>query len=253
VPTQFYTNFAHEFVVNGITAQAAMMVRPEVRRRMGLLNTMVTLKTATPEGMSAVESLKHGVTTGIMPANLTDDLITVIRNLDGIASYYYQKKIKQQLPTTDTFVLYGRAEQAPNPDSRITLSHDHRDALGIPSLKLNWAINDLDIHSLRQTSVVLGQEVAKLGIGRVRMADWLQDDKPQAANVVGGGHHHMGTTRMSSNPKTGVVDADCRVHGVNNLFVAGSSVFPTGGSANPTHAIVAMALRLGEFIKSTLV
>lgn len=253
VPTQFYTNFAHEFVANGITAQAAMMVRPEIRKRMGLLNTMVTLKTATPEGLSAIDSLKRGITTGIVPANLSDDLISVIRNLDGIVSYYYQKKIKQELPTTDTFVLYGRAEQAPNPDSRITLSPDHRDALGIPSVMLNWAINDLDIHSLRQTSVVLGQEAAKLGIGRVRMADWLQENTPQPANVVGGGHHHMGTTRMSSDPKTGVVDADCRVHGMTNLYVAGSSVFPTGGSANPTHTIVAMALRLGESIKSALV
>jgi choline dehydrogenase-like flavoprotein len=63
----------------------------------------------------------------------------------------------------------------------------------------------------------------------------------------------MGTTRMSSDPKTGVVNADCRVHGMTNFFVAGSSVFPTGGSANPTHTIVAMALRLGESIKSALV
>jgi choline dehydrogenase-like flavoprotein len=253
VPTEFYTNFAHEFVVDGITAQAGMILRPQVREKMGLLNTIVTMETATPEGMDAVNKIKRGVATGIMPANLTNDMITVIRNLDGIASYYYQKKIKQQLSTTDTFTLYGRAEQVPNPNSRITLSPERRDALGIPSIELNWAVTDLDIHSLHQTAVTIGQEAAKLGIGRVRVADWLLENNPQPADIVSGGHHHMGTTRMSGDPKAGVVDADCRVHDVNNLFIAGSSVFPTGGFANPTHTLVAMALRLGEAIRSALV
>jgi choline dehydrogenase-like flavoprotein len=253
VPTQFYTNFAHEFVVDGITSQAGLILRPEVRREKGLLNTIVTLETAQPAGLGAVNSLKHSITTGMMPASLTEDLLEVIRNLEEIASYYYQKKIRQQLPATDTFTLFARAEQAPNPDSRIILSPKLKDALGMPSLKLNWSITDLDVHSMRQTALVIGQEAARAGIGRVRLADWLQEGSAHPAGIVGGGHHHMGTTRMSSDPKTGVVDADCRVHGVNNLFIAGSSVFPTAGFANPTHTIVAMALRLGQTVRSVLV
>ena len=67
-----------------------------------------------------------------------------------------------------------------------------------------------------------------------------------------GGNHHLGTTRMASDPKAGVVDADCRVHGVANLYIAGSSVFPTGGCANPTLTIVALALRLADYIKARL-
>ena len=62
----------------------------------------------------------------------------------------------------------------------------------------------------------------------------------------------MGTTRMSADPAQGVVDADCRVHGMANLYVAGSSVFPTCGSANPTLTIVALALRLAAHLKGTL-
>jgi len=252
-PTQLYTNFAHEFVVDGVTAQAGMVLRPEVREKMKLLNTILTLEMDAPAGLTAVNNLKHSFTTGIRPASLTEDLITVIRNFDGIFSYYYQKKFKQQLPKTDTFTLYARAEQAPNPESRITLDPENRDALGIPSLKLHWALTELDLHSLRQTGTAIGQESARLGIGRLRIADWLQDPSPQPAGIVGGGHHHMGTTRMSGDPKTGVVDADCRVHGVNNLFIGGSSVFSTCGFANPTHTLVALALRLGETIKSALV
>ena len=72
------------------------------------------------------------------------------------------------------------------------------------------------------------------------------DDWPAGVSY---GYHHMGTTRMNANPKHGVVNADCRVHGIGNLYVAGSSVFPTSGSANPTLTIVALALRLADQIK----
>ena len=117
--------------------------------------------------------------------------------------------------------VYG--QQAPNPDSRVTLGEE-RDALGVPRLKMDWRLSDFDRHSADRTLRLLAQELGRIGLGRMKLAfkDWESDFYY--------GNHHMGTTRMSDDPRTGVVDADCRVHGVPNLYVAGSSVFTTSGS-----------------------
>jgi choline dehydrogenase-like flavoprotein len=80
----------------------------------------------------------------------------------------------------------------------------------------------------------------------------VDPDSSELPRDVAGGWHHMGTTRMSDDPKRGVVDADCRVHGLSNLFVAGSSVFPTAGSGTPTLTLVALALRLADTLRRSL-
>jgi choline dehydrogenase-like flavoprotein len=129
-------------------------------------------------------------------------------------------------------------EQAPERENRITLSEE-KDALGIPRSIYKWKWSDLDEKSSRRNMQIFAEEFARLGIGRM-------DPLPHAERVTWGGHHHLGTTRMSKDPKLGVVDADCRVHGLSNLFIAGSSVFPAGGFANPTLMILALALRLAD-------
>ena len=87
-----------------------------------------------------------------------------------------------------------------------------------------------------------------MGVGRAAMADWLQEDGDIWPDHQLGGNHHIGTTRMADHPSKGVVDADCKVFGLDNLFIAGSSVFTTSGCANPTLTIVALALRLANHI-----
>ena len=153
--------------------------------------------------------------------------------------------------------LLVRGEQAPDPDSRVLLS-DERDALGMPRVKLDWRLGELDVRSVEVLVRTLGQELERLGLGRVEPADWLSDpaggwrtDPLVSAHPIGG-YHHMGTTRMSADPRHGVVDARARVHGLPNLYVAGSSLFPTGGWANPTLTIVALALRAADDIDQTL-
>lgn len=150
-----------------------------------------------------------------------------------------------------------RAEQAPNPLSRVQLSTE-RDALGTPQADLNWQLNAQDTHTLQVLAEVLDTEFTRLGVGQVQRAAWLREIEPGVVSAwpvdpsVGnhpiGGYHHMGTTRMSSDPARGVVDANCRVHGYANLYVAGSSVFPTGGWANPTLTILALAHRLSDHL-----
>jgi choline dehydrogenase-like flavoprotein len=164
----------------------------------------------------------------------------------------------------DTFKLnrsnYGiyaviRAEQAPNRESRVTLSED-RDALGMQKLSLHWRLSEIDRRSAQGAMRALADELTRLELGRTEPAAWLGDANiewevdPVASNHAIGGYHHMGTARMAHSPREGVVDADGRVHGVANCFVAGSAVFPTGGWANPNLTISALAIRLAEHLHS---
>ena len=143
------------------------------------------------------------------------------------------------------YSLYFRAEQAPDPASRVMLSA-RRDALGVPEIRLDWRISSLDVDSIAGWLRVLDRDVRARGLGR------LVAPPEGWQNAIIGGPHHMGTTRMSANPRDGVVDADCRVHSVDNLYVAGSSVFTTGGYANPTFTLVALALRLADTLGERL-
>ena len=95
----------------------------------------------------------------------------------------------------------------------------------------------------------LGQEIGATGIGRVQLMDWLLEDNTSWPSFLSGGWHHMGTTRMHEDPKQGVVDADCKVHGLGNLYVASASAYTTGGAANPTLTLIALTLRLSDYLK----
>lgn len=153
--------------------------------------------------------------------------------------------------------LLVRAEQAPNPLSRVLLTNQ-RDALGMPRLALDWRTTPLDVESVGGLVTLLDVELRRLGLGRVERAAWLdgpyegwRTDPLISAHPIGG-YHHMGTTRMSGDPKHGVTDAFGRVHGVENLYVVGSSVFPTSGWANPTLTIAALTLRTSDHIANRL-
>ena len=136
-------------------------------------------------------------------------------------------------------------EQTPNLDSRVMLAED-TDALGLRRTLLDWRLTEQERRSFLANIASLGRELAAAGIGRMRP---LLPDDGLWENVVGGGNHHMGTTRLSDDPRFGVVDRNCRVHGIDNLYVAGSSVFVTCGSANPTLNIIALAYRLVDHLK----
>jgi choline dehydrogenase-like flavoprotein len=137
-----------------------------------------------------------------------------------------------------------RAEQSPNPQSRVTLRSD-LDELGMPRVDLRWQLGDGDLENLARGARLLARELGALGAGRVH---FKVDDRGRLVGRLFGGGHHMGTTRMGSREEDGVVDADAKVFGVENLYVAGSSVFVTAGRANPTLTLVALAARLGDHL-----
>ncbi|KQT87526.1 GMC family oxidoreductase [Aurantimonas sp. Leaf443] len=135
-------------------------------------------------------------------------------------------------------------EQAPDAENRVALSAGERDAAGVPRIELHWKKTEIDHRTLLEGLRLFGRSIAAAEIGRLRIDDWVEGRAyPDDGELAG--YHHMGGTRMGTDPATSVVDADCRVHGMRNLFVGGSSVFPTSGEANPTTTIVALALRLG--------
>jgi choline dehydrogenase-like flavoprotein len=147
--------------------------------------------------------------------------------------------------------MMTRQEQAPNPDSRITLSAD-KDALGVPRAKLDWRVTELDKRSIRTFYELLGREVGRTDTGRVHIKEWLLSDDKTWPSFISGGWHHMGTTRMHSDPRQGVVDPDSKIHGLANLYIGGAAVFPTAGAANPTLTLVALSLRLADHLKKRL-
>jgi choline dehydrogenase-like flavoprotein len=141
------------------------------------------------------------------------------------------------------YSLDVHAEQIPNRNSTVGIT-DKRDALGMQAILLDWRYSALDILTVRCAVARLAGELEASGCGTLHYDDERIAHDMLRDGAYGG--HHIGTTRMAQSPREGVVDADCRVHGIDNLFIAGSAVFPTSGQANPTLTIVALALRLAD-------
>ncbi len=176
------------------------------------------------------------------------DLETALPLIFGDAATAGLSKLVGGLPLLGIGLLTA-IDQVPNPESRITLSQD-RDAMGMRRAQLDWQLTDLDRYSVVRTLELLGAELARIGLGRLRID--VDDDTSSWPDDLAGGWHHMGTTRMSDDPSRGVVDRDCRVHEMDNLYIAGSSVFTTAGSGTPTMTLVALALRLADNLRESL-
>ena len=145
------------------------------------------------------------------------------------------------------FTLGCGMELAPDPDRRLTLTSG-RDALGMPMLKLDMRISDDDFARYRSTLRELGRQLLAARTGMVRL---LHKSRAEWLSVMDWGNHHMGTARMHRDPRQGVVNADMKIHGVDNLYLAGSSVFPTYGASNPTLNLLALVLRLADHLKAS--
>jgi choline dehydrogenase-like flavoprotein len=182
----------------------------------------------------------------------------VVADAFGTAGFFYRMLTKRILaarkfpsvivqPKSNRYALEFHAEQEPNPASRVTLS-GNADRLGVPQVRIDWRYTPGDIRTVAVAYDVLAEEFARSGCGRL---DFDRDRVEEIAMRDGAyGGHHLGTARMGTTPSTGVVDADCRVHGIANLYVASGAVFPTSSQANPTLTIVALALRLADRLKA---
>jgi choline dehydrogenase-like flavoprotein len=241
--------------VKGIKIVGALTLEEETLRLEKLLNFSATLVFSkgeeydlaeTSEGFGALRYLYREFSRGNKPDDFWKHVSDVISDIDDVAVSLYGRFFKRDLPV---FRLYNRTEQAPNPESRVTLSGE-KDILGMNQVRLNWRLSELDKRSMRRAHEIIGQELGRAGLGRLMLE--LDDDDTTWPESLKGGCHHMGTTRMHIDPKRGVVDENCRIHGLSNLYVAGPSVFPTAGFANPMLTLVALSVRLADHIKGLM-
>ncbi len=188
---------------------------------------------------------------GVLPDHFATHLWNIIADFDDVAEQIYRRRTNQPIEGW-VYRITTRVEQEPNPDNRVTLG-DELDPLGVPRSKLDWHISVRDLEALLRGQQLAAAELAREGVGRAKFLEFEPtSESDQEIDHLFGGCHHMGTTRMAADPQFGVVDPNCKVFGTHNLFIGGSSVFPTSGQCNPTLTIVALAVRLADHIKGEL-
>jgi choline dehydrogenase-like flavoprotein len=258
-PYELWALFQKRFYSNGPPLAPALRLADDAQRRHEVLNSIVTFKLQRDpkHGVNMSSAVYNRLRHSISPdrkGRMADHLYRAVRTAFHRSVRNWFEKLRANSGRTHLYAI-TRGEQAPNPESRVVLSQD-RDALGAPRADLIWKLSDIDKRTARIFPEVMDRELRRLGRGTATPTDWLSDPDPQwpvdytVGNHPFANYHQLGGTRMSGNPAQGVVDAHCRIHGYDNLFVAGGSVFPTSGWANPTLTIVALALRLADHLAS---
>jgi len=200
----------------------------------------------TWQGMEKKQILNFGIRLIKMPYHGAKELVASLACTAPDTAEWLSEQLGQRLHCAAQ--LYVGWEQSPVESNRVELSATDRDHAGIPRIELHWKKGDLERRTIAEGIRLFGETLVEKGLGRARLADWLVNGEGYPADAELAGHHHMGGTRMSDTPAKGVVDANCKVHGMANLFIGGSSVFPTSGQCNPTTTITALACRLGEHL-----
>ena len=203
--------------------------------------------------------LSHGISSAHILSNSAQELeapdyfgkhlMNIVKDIDLVAESVSRKAFNTTMfDDSDEFGGYqiqAMIEQTPDRNNRITLG-EKKDPYNIRRININWKVSEEDKRSSWKALDVLAREVGKLSIGRLRV---LKERESRVwASQLGFGHHHIGTTRMANSPKQGVVNANLKVFGSNNLYLGGSSVFPTGGHVPPTLTLVALSIRLANHI-----
>lgn len=221
-------------------------------RRMG--NTSVSVKrlhlplSHKTDSYKSARELIGSVLEGDLPIDFNFHLRNVLTGIDEVVDGLYWKYFEAGKPIP-LYRISVQTEQVPNPNSRVLLTSD-KDRFGVPKLALDWQLNELDLRTIRETALLTARELGATHEGRLVIT--MPEDDDALAKSIYGDWHHMGTTRMSKDPSLGVVDANCKVHECENLYIAGSSVFSTGGHSVPTLTISALAARLANHLKESV-
>jgi len=244
---------------NGVPVMGKLTIDEDVLRKEKLLNFTTSIHPVSiPNPNRAVKSLKKigkAAARGRKPDNFQQHLKNCIQNFDDIASAGLRRLAGPHLNDfvgngnkIQAFELNIMAEQVPDPESRVMLD-TKKDRFGQQKLKLNWKLNSQDIRSIRKAQQIIDRELRRSNLGHLEIE--LEDDT--IPPDIHGGWHNMGTTRMHEDPKMGVVNENCRVHGIQNLFIAGPSVYPTVGYANPVLTTVALSVRLADHLHNKVI
>lgn len=203
-------------------------------------------KTQNSSAFTAFRELVQDAKRGRIPAQLKERGCVALDDPGSIAAalYYRWTESWRNKGALKGIFVRMEGEQSPNPSSRVVLTEEV-DAFGLRRVGLDWRITDADYDNLYKSALALARGVGAAGFGRMVLDIRPKGDLSEIATAW----HHIGTTRMHDDRRQGVVDRNCQVHGIANLYIAGSSVFPTGGRVNPTLTIVALAIRLADYLK----
>jgi choline dehydrogenase-like flavoprotein len=232
--------------VDGREVSPRLSLSPEVQETYGLLNASAYMSFGYPPTLlrrAMVLNLARRL--GAEPRaarNLIDAASTLVRPTVRMRRQGFRVGKDAQ------FALTVVTEQEPCPESRITLSN-RTDRFGVPRARISWRATDKTWTTVSRFSHILRAEFRRAGLADVALLPHITTPKAYWRVFPHDMYHHMGATRMGTSPETGVVNEDCRVFGVDNLFVASSSVFPTGGHSNCTLTIMALALRLADHLR----
>ena len=241
--------------VRGALMNSAATVRQAGRRGCTLImHPIYRVNKAGPNAMQspsyeAFQRIIQYAKRGHLAPNFGENGCIALEEPQAIARSLYYRLAKRLHPerTVEAIRVHIEGEQAPNPRSRVMLVNDI-DALGMRRAALVWNIDRTDSNNLYQTLMELARSVGAAGFGRMA----LNLEPGNELSKISTAWHHMGTTRMHDDQRHGVVDRHCAVHGLANFYIAGSSVFTTGGRVNPTLTIVALAIRLADHLKLTV-
>ena len=243
--------YGEHWIVGDAKLQGFLALSPEALRRERLQNAafwvMPSRREWATSGVRSLRALGSGVRRRPWGGHVGGHALNILKDGDDVARWLYRYP-RRDYRGLEVVRLRFMAEQSPNYASRVTLDDRKRDRIGLPRVQLDWRLTEADLDSVRRSEAVIARALLAAGVGELR--GMFGSESPPA--LVVGNAHHMGTTRMHQDPKRGVVDANSRMHAMPNLFVAGSSVFPTGGFANPTLTIVALALRLSDHLQNQL-
>ncbi len=197
---------------------------------------------------------KKGIGTSLDTSSFKTKLKRFVCESDTLLPLADSIKGEQRVNCPHDLLFKTASEPCPNPASRIKPGKEV-DRFGNRRVDVNWRLTQLDKHTLKQSALEVGRIMAHKDLGRVRLSEWLIDSTlsfPDTAHDEVGGYHHMGTTRMAASPEEGVVDENLQVFGIRNLYIGGSSVFPTSGHVNPTFTIVQLSLRLADHLDNRI-
>jgi choline dehydrogenase-like flavoprotein len=236
------------FAANGVPVATDLRISDRVQERHRILNSRAFIRSILKDDENAgVESLRNLYrlikNTHKVPAFHISDVLNVFTGVGGIARVALGRMLALE-PFVAEHRLIQVVEPTLDPDSRVVLGSD-RDQLGVRKVILDWRIGELSRHTMIKVQSLIDKEMRRLDLGFIEPSD-IAETLPSKSQWV---WHHMGTTRMDDDPKLGVVDRNVRIHSVNNLYVAGSSVFPSGSADTPTLTIIALALRLADHLK----
>jgi choline dehydrogenase-like flavoprotein len=273
--------YSYELSRDGVYCRRLVSVRESLQHERGLLNMAAAFFMPLPKDPSHGDSLlsAYALTKEVLyrarlgfksrrygryglhdePVRTAAHAANIVRNPGKVAKFgstwvTRRSLARRKLPSflsevaSGNYRIHFNAEQSPSQANRVTLG-DSMDEFGVPRLRVRWHVAESDYESIGRSLSVVAQALERLGVAQVR----VPGNARELFEAMGGGFlagtHAMGTTRMGSSPRTSVVDTDCRVHGVRNLYIASSSVFPTGGFAPPTLTIVALAVRVADVVQ----